>query len=279
MGWKTKNWALAFLMVAATAMEGYAGDSSDVTLLETNTEPASLSLGFHDVKRVRAILAEVGPGHKVEMECQTVAPDASKPIRHIVRLTPLNKAGKPDGQEQIYADWYRRATRTTEFRNGERQGVERQYDVDSGATLSETPWDKGVITGVKKTFYPNGKLSNETPYEKGVIAGQSKSYSEEGSLIRVVNYADGKRDGESIDYWPEKPDAVQRIIPYRKGLVEGVAKAFYLSGKIKWERPFKNNQQHGIEKQYAADGVVEKTLYWLDGNPVSEDDYRKHAKD
>ena len=50
------------------------------------------------------------------------------------------------------------------------------------------------------------------------------------------------------------------------------------SGKIKWERPFQNNQQHGVEKQYAADGAVEKTIYWVKGTQVSEEEYRAKGK-
>ena len=185
--------------------------------------------------------------------------------------------GKPDGQEVEFSDWYHKSIRTAEYRDGVRHGVERTYDAESGTVLSETPWEKGAIQGVKRTFHPNGKLASESTYEKGIIAGPSRSYNADGGLTRVVNHADGKRDGESIDYWPEKPDVVQRIIPYKKDLVDGVAKAFYLNGKIKWERPYRNNRQHGEEKQYGADGAVEKTLYWLDGSSVSEEAYRAKA--
>lgn len=268
---------LAFLFAVAAAADGFAGDNGDVSLVDSNIPPASLNLGFHDQKRVAAALAAIGKDHKIQMECQTVAPDASKPIRHIIRLTPLNKAGKPDGQEQVFVDWYRRATRITEYVNGARQGLERQFDVETGNVQSETPWDRDLIEGIKKTFHPDGKLANETPYQKGVVAGQSRSYSPEGILVRVVNFKDGKREGESIDYWPEKPEAVQRTISYKNGLVEGMAKAFYLSGALKWERPFRDNLQHGVEKQYAADGAVEKTIYWIKGDAVSEDAYRKSS--
>jgi antitoxin component YwqK of YwqJK toxin-antitoxin module len=266
---------LIVLVAVAAAADGIAGDNGDVTRVDTNMAPASLNLGFHDQKRIAAALAAIDQDHTIEMECQTVAPDASKPIRHIIRLTPLNKAGKPDGREQVFVDWYRRAARITEYVNGMRQGMERQFDVQTGNVLSETSWDQDVIEGIKKTFHPDGTLANETPYKKGVVAGQSRSYSSEGVLVRVVNFKDGKRDGESVDYWPEKPEAVQRTISYRNGLVEGVAKAFYLNGALKWERPFRDNLQHGVEKQYAADGLVEKTIYWFKGNAVSEDDYRR----
>lgn len=96
--------------------------------------------------------------------------------------------------------------------------------------------------------------------------------------MRVVTHENGKRNGEQIDYWPDKPDVAQRIIPYKQDRVDGVAKGFYLNGTLKWERPFKDNRQHGVEKQYAGDGAVEKTLYWLDGNPVSEEAYRATEK-
>jgi antitoxin component YwqK of YwqJK toxin-antitoxin module len=156
--------------------------------------------------------------------------------------------------------------------------VERHFEADRGALQSETPWENGAIHGLKRVFHPNGKVASESTYVKGLIAGQSRSYNEAGGLIRVVTYEKGKRNGEQIDYWPDKPDVAQRIIPYQNDQVVGVAKGFYLSGKLKWERPFKDNRQHGVEKQYAADGALEKTLYWLEGNPVSEEDYRAKEK-
>ncbi|NQT91824.1 MAG: hypothetical protein HQ559_03615, partial [Lentisphaerae bacterium] len=198
-------------------------------------------------------------------------------IRYVQMATTVGAGGKPDGKEVEFRDWYRHPIRTTEYRDGVRHGVELQYD-EKGIVLRETPWNKGTIEGVKRVFHPNGKVATESTYEKGEIKGKSRSFSPEGALLRVTPFAGGKRNGDCIDYWPEKPDVVKRIITYRKGQVHGGAKSFYLNGKIKWERIFENNRQHGVERHYAADGKVEKTIYWIEGDQVSEEAYRKGSK-
>lgn len=260
--------------LAAVAAPAAADGNGDVAQLDATTPPATLKLSPHDQKRVSAIQDVMPKDHKIEVECRTIAPGGT-PVRHICRLTTLNAQGKPDGQEQNFTDWYQHATRIATYKDGIQDGPERQYDVASGAMLSETPWVDGKIHGLKRTFHPNGKPANESTYEKGQIKGISRSFTADGQVSRTVSFVNGLRDGESIDYWPDKPDAVDRIISYKKGQVDGVAKAFYLNGKPKWERPYKNNRQHGIEKQFAADGAVEKTLYWFEGNPVSAEEYAK----
>lgn len=258
---------------AETAVEG------DVAVVvKAEAIPGYADLNVHDHRRVKAALERVPEGGKLRVECQTVAPDASKAIRHIIRLTPLNKAGRPEGVEEAFDDWYRKPVRSTPFVNGKRQGMERTYDRDKGSVLSETPWEKDVIQGVRRVFHPNGKVASETSFEKGIVVGQSRSFDEEGRLIRVVDYKAGKREGDSTDYWAEKPEAVQRIIPYRNDKVEGLAKSFYLSGKPKWEKPYRDNRLHGVERHFGEDGSVEKTLFWLEGREVDEAAYNKEKK-
>lgn len=269
---------LAIVAAMAGGLSVLAQDNSDVTAVDSNTVLSSLKLSEHDQKRIRDVLQSVPADHKVEVECQTLAP-GGQAIRFIKRLTAVNAAGKPDGKEVYYVDWYRHTVRELQFKNGVQHGVEQHFDVESGALLSEIPWEKGKIQGVKRSFHPSGKLANEATYENGAIQGPSRSYSQDGKLIRVVNFVAGKREGEATDYWVDNPDAVERIIPYHKDKVDGVAKAFYLNGKLKWERPFKDNRQHGVEKQYAADGTLERTLYWLNGRDVPAEEYRKQAKE
>jgi antitoxin component YwqK of YwqJK toxin-antitoxin module len=271
------------LFLAAVVAGGVrAVESGDVGFVgKADVLPSAAVRSEGDIARIKPLLASLPEGHRLRLEFNTAPRSTTgykEDIRYVRLATAVAADGKPDGQEVEFSDHYRRAVRATEYRNGIRQGVERQYDVDTGVLLGETPWEKGAIHGVKRLFHPNGKPASETTYEKGVIVGPGRSFDAGGRLIRVVNHANGKRDGETIDYWADKPEVVQRTIPYKNDLVEGVAKGFYLNGRIKWERPFRNNRQHGVEKQYAADGAVEKTLYWLDGTPVSAEEYRAKGK-
>jgi antitoxin component YwqK of YwqJK toxin-antitoxin module len=248
-----------------------------VVLVDPAQPVESYGVRGHDVVRLREFVAALAPDHKVRAVFRSQTPDPNGPIRHLERLTALNAAGKPDGQELDYVDWYRNAVRVAHYRNGVLHGVEKRFSVGEKALESETPWEDGKINGIRRTFHDNGKVASESVYVRNVLTGASRSFNENGAVVRTVNYVDGVRDGESVDYWPEKPAQVERVVPYRKGVVHGAAKAYYLSGQLKWERPFRDNRQHGVEKQYTADGKIEKTVYWLDGRSVTEDEYRKQA--
>ncbi len=248
--------------------------NGDVMAVTHATAVESLKLTGGDQKRIREFLLSMPTGHVAEVECQTVAP-GGEAIRHIIRITMRNAAGKADGRELNFVDWYRRAARECTYQDGVQHGVERKFSVEDGVLISETPWDKGRIQGVKRTYHSSGAVANESVYERGEIRGESCTYNPKGGVIRRVRFSRGERDGESVDYWPEKPEQVERVIPYRKGLVHGVAKAFYLGGQLKWQKSFKDNRQQGVETHYAVDGTVEKTLYWRDGNPVSNAAYEQ----
>jgi antitoxin component YwqK of YwqJK toxin-antitoxin module len=271
-------WLCAGLLAAALALVPAAArtaDNSDVAVVDADTPLAALNLSTTDQKRVKEVLATLPEGRRLEVECKSIAPDGTRTIRFVCRLTAIDAAGKADGPEVNFADWYRRSSRVATYRAGELDGLEQAFDVEGGYLLSETPWVNGRIHGVKRTFHPNGELANETTFEKGLGTGTSRSFGPDGQLTRVVLLVKGERHGEATDYWLDKPDAVERVIPYRQGQVHGLARAFYLSGQLKWERPFKDNRPHGVEKQYAADGTVDKTLYWWEGDPVSAEDYRR----
>lgn len=234
----------------------------------------------NDMKRVKPLFEKLQDGHRLRIEFALVSKAVTNyttDIRHVRRITTINAKDQPEGEEVDYADWYRHSSRTASYKGGVLDGLERQFEAETGAVLAEVPWVRGQIHGPKRTYHADGKLANETAYENGVIKGASRSFAADGRLLRTVEFENGERHGNMTEYWQEKPDQVRQIVPYRKGVVEGLAKAFYLSGKLKWERPFKNNRQHGIEKQYDADGKVEKTLYWLNGDQVSAEEYAKQG--
>ncbi len=269
---------LAVSLMAATAAV-WAADGTEVVLVaKTDTLPnAAVSAG--DVARVKPLLATLPEGHQLRLEFMTISKAVTgypEDRRYLCLVTTVDAAGKPDGKEVNYVAFSGQAVRRATYKHGVQDGLEQKFDVQSGAVVGEIPWVNGKVHGVKRTLHPNGKPANETTFEQGVIRA-SRSYTEDGQVGRIVLFADGERHGATTEYWPDKPDAVKQVIPYRKGKVDGVVKAFYLNGGLKWERPFRDNRQHGIEKQYAVDGKVEKSVYWLNGNPVSAEAYQNDA--
>lgn len=191
-------------------------------------------------------------------------------------IVPLNPQGKAEGVESTYQE-YVGLIHTCEYKDGLKDGVEREYTPQKRYLRVETPWKAGKIEGVRKVLHPSGKSLAETPYVAGLEEGESKSFDDEGGLVRKVTLKAGKREGDLIDYWP-KTDKPKRIVPYKAGKIDGVVKDFYLDGKVKSETPFRNNLAHGIATDLEPDGKVRTTVYWIDGDKVSKEDFEKKAK-
>ena len=193
----------------------------------------------------------------------------------IAVIVPLNAKDQPEGFETIYKE-HIGMIHTANYKDCLKDGVELDYagSYSTQYVRIETPWVAGKIDGVKKMYHPNKKILAETPYEKGVENGESKSYDADGNLIRTVTFKTGKREGNLTDFWPgtTKP---KRVVPYKNGKIEGMVRDFYLEGQPKGEIPFKQDRQHGIAKELQPDGKVTRTVYWIDGDQVSQADFEK----
>ena len=203
--------------------------------------------------------------------------DGSVRFRWFLRsLVPLDAQGQPDGEEVEYV-WLAGPVHSTTYRHGVRHGLERMWSGSrSGPSYltSETPWENGKIHGVKKVYLPGGKVMSQTTYEHGQMTGESRTYDEEGRLLRITFYNSGKKHGELHDFWPES-GKLQRSIPYNNGKVDGTSHEYYSNGQLKREASVKNNAMHGLERQFEPDGKLLSTHYWLQGEEVTESEFRK----
>jgi antitoxin component YwqK of YwqJK toxin-antitoxin module len=195
---------------------------------------------------------------------------------YVASMVALNAAGNPDGVESFYTP-RSGAVRQVPWKDGHKDGIERVYD-GGGRVQAEIPWVQDKLDGVKKTFHPDGKVASETTYRQGEITGEVRTFAADGQLLRLTPFKNGKRDGDMTDYWPGRDKVIERVVPYRDGMVEGVSKGFYADGKVKWERPFRQNDLHGVERQYAPDGKVEREKYWIRGQAVSQAEWEAESK-
>jgi len=246
-----------------------------------DTLPNAVVRSEGEVKRLQPLLESLPDGHRLRLEFTTV-PKAitgyKEDLRYARIITTLDGQDRPDGLEMEFIDWYRPAQRKTLYKQGVKDGVERLFHPGTDTLHQEIPWVNGKIEGVKKAFHENGKPSVETPYAGGQISGEVRSYTDSGGLLRVARFTAGVRDGEMVDYWPDREKAVERTVPYKQGKIDGVARAFYADGKPKWEKPFRDNLQHGIEKQFAPDGSLERERHWIDGDTVTAEEFKATFK-
>ena len=188
-----------------------------------------------------------------------------------VSAVPLDDQGKPDGVEIFFEAHLWDVGRTVPWSHGRRQGEEFVYQ--KKVVTAIIPWIDDRISGIRRTFYPTGKPMSETTFVNGEANGPSRSYDAEGRLLQEVNIKSGKREGEAKDYWPET-GKVRRQIIYAMSQVVGVTREFDPEGKLRREIPFKANAMHGVETVYAPDGKVSQKRYWLNGEEVSEGEFK-----
>ena len=228
---------------------------------------------------VRKMLQELPATHKVKPKVRYIwSDDEEKPLPRLLSLTPLGPKGKPDGAEQHYGSEHR----TVPYRSGLKHGTETAHKIvgrrRERRLVSETPWVKGKIHGVKKVYHlPNGKLHMEVLYEKGRRQGEAKTYDLPGRLVKVTPYKNDKTHGEVTEYYPGT-EQKKKVIPFRKGKVHGTVFEYYEDGSLKRELPGRDDCFHGIEKAYDEKGQITRTRYWLDDDVVTKEEYLKATK-
>lgn len=97
-----------------------------------------------------------------------------------------------------------------------------------------------LLNGLKKEYYPNGKLSKEYTVENGVPNGIVKTYSEKGFIISEQKF--------------------------EHGVPNGIMKTFYENGKIHYENNFVDGMPQGTSKEYYDSGTLKIDSY-LTGEP------------
>ncbi len=215
-------------------------------------------------------------GHKLRLTIRRAfEPSKQTTISAIQIITPLDANGAKDGEERFYNIYGYQLLRSVTYRQGVRHGPERLY-ASGQHPQTELPWDNGVVRGVKRSFHPDGRVMTEITYEDGRATGESKSYDPNGRVNRIASFKNGQRDGLMTEYYPAPP---KRLVPYSKGLINGVVKEFYEGGKLKSETTYKNDVLHGVEKQYDESGKLSKTRYWLEGESVAEGEFNEKYKE
>ena len=284
--------AIGLALIAAFATPLAAADPSAATnatewvvVLATNFQNSDIKIDFKtiDYARIRAAVREAvgngGTNGRVRMTLAPVgfvSPECDHSQTEIgLRVAPagavaLDAGDRPDGIERFY-DRGGAITRTVPWKNGQRNGEE--IACENGRVTMRTPWVGDRIQGLRQTFHANGKVMSEAAYANGLMNGPSRVYDDQGRPLQEVEMKDGQRNGEARDYWPGT-GKLKRTVRYDKGKVTGVSREFFADGAVKRELPFKDNAMHGAEVLYGPDGKPSGKRYWLDGEEVSEAEFK-----
>ena len=133
-----------------------------------------------------------------------------------------------------------------------------------------------LLTGIVKSFYPNGNLWSETTYKDGKPDGWRKEYYENGNLQFETTFKDGKQEGLSKGYYPN--GNLEGEGTFKDGKPEGLWKEYYENGNLKDEITFKDGKPEGLVKEYYENGKLRQEVIFESGQAVSGYNYGIYGK-
>lgn len=114
--------------------------------------------------------------------------------------------------------------------NGKKRiGEWTYYHKDGTTQMLEENYIDGVLNGVFKIFYEDGKLTKLVHFKDGKLHGNSKKYSPKSILIEDVNYVNGELHGHA-SFYEDNGNLKQKGL-YEEDLKVGVWE-FFEDGKL-----------------------------------------------
>lgn len=119
-----------------------------------------------------------------------------------------------------------------------------RFDANTGATLAEIPFVKGIRSGIASFFDSNGELQRTESWQEGELDGEVIEYEKDYPSV-IFTYSGGKREGLEYRYRGEM-----------------------LAETWQW----KDDRRHGEHKVYVDEQLV-RTDFYYDGVKVSKQGY------
>ena len=150
--------------------------------------------------------------------------------------------------------------------------------------------ENGLRSGVWKKYHSNNRIRYEGQFEAGKEVGVFKFYSpltsdhpvstityhRDSDLAQVRFFTVGgvlESEGEMnrkkrVGPWKYYHSDGTTIISeehYKNGMLHGISKTFYLSGKITETLSYENNMLNGVAKRYDSNGTLISEVTYKDG--------------
>lgn len=137
----------------------------------------------------------------------------------------------------------------------------------NGNPMQRINLDKG--TGDVTCYYPNGDKSIQCRYEYGEPVGKDLIYAPDGKLISETNFESGYRNGIQ-KYYYYGDTALKEEDNYYYGEMDGICRSYYPNGKPEQEESYMLGKKEGPCRYYDKDGNLIKTVYYFNGNEITE---------
>jgi len=150
--------------------------------------------------------------------------------------------------------------------------ITRQDYYEDGTLRAIYPYNEsGLLDGLAREYYPNGKIKVEAEYNNNVKEGTYKKYYENGNLIVLANYKDGKKDGILKRYYTSGSLMLEQS--YLDGERDGPYKWYYRNEALKEEGTYEHDKKDGMSKRYFSTGMLKAERFYKDGQLISKTCY------
>ena len=189
------------------------------------------------------------------------------------------KEGKQNGLFQMYTE-EGILVDNANFKEGERDGLTKQFYSDTGKLRVSGNYKNGVLDGEFKAYYPNGNLQGEVTYKNGEMNGEFREYNENKNIRLSGSYKNNLQEGEWKSYLED--GTLETIVNYKDGELNGLKEDYYKNGNVWIRQEFKNNDLDGVYEVYYENGnpqlkakikngqTVEEQRFNHDGTPYNE---------
>lgn len=129
--------------------------------------------------------------------------------------------------------------------NKQYEGEWKYYHENSTEIMTLEIYANGKLNGLRKVFYPSGKIAEEANYKNGKKEGSYKKYAENGIILEETVYKNDEYDGLAIFRSPDNVVVAKGM--FIKGKKEGIWE-FNTNGKITKENMSKKKVRKFVKK-------------------------------
>ena len=120
---------------------------------------------------------------------------------------------------------------------------------ETGEVEKMSYFDRGLLHGPTKAFYPSGQLQHLSPFKQGIPHGKICSYHENGQVAGEGLYQEGELEGDYLRYYPS--GGREALVPYTSGDIHGKVVEWYENGNEKTLKYYSKGKLQSLEGQPA----------------------------
>jgi antitoxin component YwqK of YwqJK toxin-antitoxin module len=190
--------------------------------------------------------------------------------------------GKENGIWTYFADSTEAVLWEINYFAGSKEGksIYYKYSKVDGILREDTSkieyYKNGILDGVKKVYYPSGKLQRLITYRMGNYEGPFRIFNEEGKIIESLMYKNNIKDGEATYFYDDGKPLRNEI--WSKGLKNGTFKTFYYNGTIQVSETYKNGIKEGEWQSFFSDQKMENRKLYKKDVLIEEEEWDKQGK-